>query len=194
MWVRSSGERPVKSGQGRFFWIIGFALAVPLQGTLAPIAAIGDAIPDLPLVVVVLFALGHRRATSVAAGSAVGAVVDLLSAGAGSFHLVAYAALALIASSVGRVTANVRLVTAVTVVAVCSVGLGIAYSVTGPPVERAEEMMRWLGRALAPQVAYNTAVGGCLFAVRNWWYPPSRQAVGERDELFSSGRFQGLIR
>jgi rod shape-determining protein MreD len=194
MWVRSSGERPEKSGQGRFLSIIGFALAVPLQSTLAPIAAIGGAIPDLPLVVVVLFALGHRRVTSVAAGSAVGAVVDLLSAGAGSFHLVAYAALALIASSVGRVTANVRLVTAVTVVAVCSVALGIAYAVTGPPVERADEMMRWLGRALAPEVAYNTAVGGCLFAIRSWWYPPSRHAVGERDELFSSGRFQGLIR
>lgn len=194
MWVHRSGERPAKSGPGRWFWIIGFALAAPLQSTLAPIAAIGDAVPDLPLVLVVLFALGRRRVTSVAVGAGAGALVDLLSAGAGSFHLLAYAALGLIASSVGRVTANVRLVTAVTVVAVCSVALGIAYASTGPPVERADEMMRWLGWALAPQVAYNTTVGGCLFAVRSWWYPPSRHAVGERDELFSSGRFQGLIR
>ncbi|MFZ5875860.1 MAG: hypothetical protein ACOYXU_05560 [Nitrospirota bacterium] len=194
MWVRNAGERAEKAGRGRVLWIIGLATAVPLQGAVTPIAAIGDAIPDLPLVLVVLFALGHRRVTSVAAGAGVGALVDLLSARAGLFHLVTYALLAVVASSIGRVTANVRVVTALTVVAVCSVLLGIAYAVTGPPVEHADEMLRWLGRALAPQVVYNTAVGGALFAVWIWRFPPSRRAVGERDELFSSGRFQGLIR
>jgi rod shape-determining protein MreD len=194
MWVPSAGERPEKSGHGRYLWIIGFVTAVPLQGALAPIASIRGAIPDLPLVMVLLFSLRHRRVTSVAAGAAVGALVDLLSAGAGSFHLVTYALLAVIASSIGRVTANVHLMTALTVVALCSVLLGIAYAVTGPPVERADEMMRWFGRALAPQVLYNTTVGGVMFVVWVWWFPPTRRAVGERDELFSSGRFQGLIR
>jgi rod shape-determining protein MreD len=194
MWVPSAGERPEKAGHGRLLWIIGFVTAVPLQGALAPIAAIRGAMPDLPLVMVLLFALGHRRVTSAAAGAGLGAVVDLLSAGAGSFHLVTYAVLALIASSIGRVTANVQVVTALTVVALCSVLLGIAYAVTGPPVEPADEMMRWVGRALAPQVVYNTAVGGVMFVLWVWWFPPTRRAVGERDELFSSGRFQGLIR
>jgi rod shape-determining protein MreD len=194
MWVPSAGERLERTGYGRLLWIIGFTAAVPLQGALAPIATISGAIPDLPLVMVLLYALRHRRVTSVAAGAGVGAVVDLLSAGAGSFHLVTYALLGLIASSVGRVTTNLHVVTALTVVALCSVLLGIAYAVTGPPVERADEMMRWFGRALAPQVLYNTAVGGVMFVLWVWWFPPTRRAVGERDELFSSGRFQGLIR
>ncbi|MFZ5863561.1 MAG: hypothetical protein ACOYXR_12055 [Nitrospirota bacterium] len=195
VWIRNPREAADKSDRRRrWWWIAALALVVPIQGALASVAAIGDAAPDLPLVVVALFALGQRRVTSVAAGAAVGALVDVLSAGAGSFHLVTYAALAFCAASVGRVTANVRLATAVSVVAACSVALGIAYSVTGPPVERADDMIRWWGWTLAPQVAYNTAIGAGLFAVRTWRRPPAQRVGGERDDLFSSGRFQGLIR
>jgi rod shape-determining protein MreD len=175
-------------------WLLVFAFVVPFQSVLAPMGAIWGAAPDLPFVIVVLFALGHRRVTSAAAGGAVGALVDMFSPGSGVFHLVAYALLAVLASSVGRLAANVRALTAVTMVALCSVALGVGYLVTGAPVERADDVTRWLGEVLGPQVVYNTIVGGGLFAVWTWWFPPSRSAVGERDELFSSGRFQGLIR
>ncbi|HET8760153.1 MAG TPA: rod shape-determining protein MreD [Nitrospiria bacterium] len=194
MWIRERVERPGASDRRRAAWLVVFSLVVPFQSVLAPIGAIGGVVPDLPFVIVVLFALGHRRITSAAAGGVVGALVDLFSSGSGSFHLAAYTLLAVLASSIGRLTTNVRALTAVTVVAFCSVAAGVGYAVTGAPVERADDMTRWMGEVLGPQVVYNTIVGWCLFAVWRWWNPLSRDAVGERDELFSSGRFQGFIR
>jgi hypothetical protein len=92
------------------------------------------------------------------------------------------------------VTANVRALTAATVVAICSLALGVGYAVTGAPVDRAEDMTRWLAQVLVPQVVYNTVVGGCVFVIWRWWNPLSRDIGGQRDELFSAGRFQGFIR
>lgn len=194
MWSVSHGDRTDTSFGGRIAWTAGLALALPIQASLAPIVAVGGTTPDIPLLVVLLFALCHGSASSVVVGAALGTGLDLLAAGRGPFYVAAYAALALIASSVGRITATVRTVTVIALVAVSSLALGVGHLVWGAPVERADDLVIGLTTRLAPQALYDTVMAWLVFAIWRWRSPPPRDGFKERDELFSAGRFQGLIR
>ncbi len=194
MWSGGHGDRTDGFEWSRIGWALALPLALPIQATLSPIVAVGHAMPDVPLLAVVLFALRHRPALSAAVGAMVGAGVDLFAAGPGPFHVVAFAALAAVASSFGRITATVRTVTVVALVALGSLGVGVAHIVWGAPVERADDVVRWFTSRMAPQALYDTLVGWAFFVVGGWRFPPPRDRVRERDELFSARRFQGLIR
>jgi hypothetical protein len=169
-------------------------LALPVQAVLVPIISVGDAIPDFPLLALLLFALCHGPTSSAVAGAALGTGLDLFAAGGGPFHLAAYAALAVVFSSIGRITATLRTVTVVALAALGSLALGVGHMVWGAPIERADELLLWFTTRLVPQALYDAAAAWVLFVVWIWRYPPPRDGLGERDELFSAGRLQGLIR
>jgi hypothetical protein len=194
VWVDGYGERAENSVGARLAWAAALILVLPAQAALAPMVSVGDTIPDFPLLATLLFALFHGPALSAAAGAALGTGLDLFSAGGGPFHLVAYSALAVTFSSIGRITPTVRTVTVVTLAALGSLALGVGHMVWGPPVERAEELVVWFTMRLVPQALYDTASAWMLFVAWIWRHPPPRDGLGERDDLFSAGRLQGLIR
>lgn len=194
MWSGGPSERADRSVGSRIAWIVVLSLALPVQAALAPMMAIAHTMPDFPLLAVLFFALCHGPASSAAAGALLGAGVDLFAAGHGPVHLAMYAVLAAAASSLGRITATVRTVTVVALVALSSLGLGVGHMVWGAPVEHAEDLVLWFTARLAPQALYDTVVAWVLFVGWVWRYPPPRDSLKERDELFSARRFQGLIR
>lgn len=194
MWSGGPGERADRSVGSRIVWVVVLPLALPVQAALAPMMAIGHTMPDVPLLAVLFFSLGHGLASSAAVGALLGAGVDLFAAGHGPFYLAMYAVLAAASSSLGRITATVRTVTVVALVALSSLGLGVGHMVWGVPVEHAEDLVLWFTTRLAPQALYDTLVAWVLFVGWVWRYPPPRDTLRERDELFSAGRFQGLIR
>jgi hypothetical protein len=194
MWGSGYGERAAASVGTRIAWAVALTLALPVQAALAPMTAIGSTVPDIPLLVVLAFSLCHGAALSMAAGAAVGTGLDIFAAGSGPFHAGAYAALAFVASSVGRITAMVRTVTVVALVAVASLALGVGHLVWGAPVEHADDLVDALTTRLAPQALYDTVLAWLLFAAWRWRHPPSRDTLRERDEFFSAGRLQRLIR
>ena len=194
MWEGSYGERADPSVGTGLAWAVAFTLVLPAQAVLAPIVSVGDVIPDLPFLALLLFSLHHGAGVSAAAGAALGVGLDLFGAGLGPFHVVAYSALALGLSSIRKITPTLRIVTVVASAAVGSLALGVAHMVWGGPVERGDELLIWLTTRLVPQVLFDAASAWMLFAVWIWRYPPPREGFGKRDELFSAGRFQGLIR
>ncbi len=178
----------------RIVWLTTLMLALPVQASLAPIVSIGNTVPDVPLLAVLFFALCHGPAASAAAGAAVGTALDLFAAGRGPFYLAAYAVLAVIASAIGRVTATVRALTVVAVIALGSLAVGVGHMVWGAPVESADELLSWFTARLASQALYDTALAWMLYAAWVWRHPPPRDGLGERDEFYSARRLQGLIR
>jgi cell shape-determining protein MreD len=194
MWGSGHGERADPRVGFRIIWATALILALPVQASLAPIVSIGNTAPDVPLLVMLFFALYHGPAASAAAGAALGAALDLFGAGGGPFYLAAYAALAVTASAIGRVTATVRAWTIVAVIALGSLTIGVGQMVWGAPVERADELMSWFTIRLAPQALYDTTLALMLYGAWMWRYPPPRDGLGERDEFFSARRLQGLIR
>lgn len=193
MWGGHS-DRAGPSVASRIAWTAALTFALPVQASVVPIVSIGGTVPDVPLLAVLVFALFHGRVASAAVGAGVGTGLDLFAAGQEPFHLAAYAVLAVAASSVGRLTATVRIGTVVALVALSSLALGVGHLVWGGPMGRADELVHWVITQLAPQALYNTAVVWMLFAAWRWRYPPPRDGLGERDEFFSARRLQGLIR
>jgi hypothetical protein len=194
VWAGGYGERADNSIGPRLAWAVALTFVLPAQAVLAPLVSVGDATPDFPLLAVLLFALYHGPALSAAAGAALGIGVDLLAAGGGPFHVGAYPALAVAFSSIGRITPTVRTVTVVALAALGSLALGVGHMIWGAPVERADELLAWFTTRLVPQALYDTASAWVLFVAWIWRHPPPRDGLGERDELFSAGRLQGLIR
>lgn len=194
MWEGGHGERADARMGSRIVWGAALIAALPIQASLASIVSVGHAAPNIPLLVVLLFALYHGPTASAAAGAAIGMALDLFSAGRGPFYMTTYVALCLVASALGRVTAKVRALTVVAVVAVGSLAVGIGHMVWGAPIERADELVTWFTARLASQALYDTAVAWMLYAAWGWRHPPSRDGVGERDDFFSARRLQGLIR
>jgi rod shape-determining protein MreD len=175
-------------------WVAAFMLAVPLQSAVMSETAVRGTVPDVPLLVLLLFAVFHGPTAGFAAGAGLGAILDLFSAGVTVFYTVVYAGLGAGAALAGRVTANVRAATLLTVVASASLILGGAHVIWFQPFDRADDMARWMGSALVPQTLYNSALGAIAYAVWIWWFPPPRQPLKDQDGFFSSGRFSGPVR
>ena len=194
MWTGGHDLRADGSVGRRLAWAAALTFVLPAQAVLAPIVSLGDAIPDFPLLALLLFALYHGPASSAAAGAALGTGLDLFAAGGGPFHLAAYPVLAVAFSSIGRITPTVRTVTVVALAALGSLALGVGHMVWGTPVERADELLAWFTTRLVPQALYDTVSAWVLFVAWIWRYPPPRDGLGGRDELFAAGRLQGLIR
>ncbi|MEW6682114.1 MAG: hypothetical protein AB1451_04200 [Nitrospirota bacterium] len=194
MWGGGYGERVDTSVGPRLAWAAALTLVLPAQAVLAPIVSVGGAIPDFPLLALLLFSLYHGPALSAAAGAALGTGLDLFAAGGGPFHLVAYPALAVAFSSIGRITPTVRTVTVVALAALGSLVLGVGHMVWGAPVERADELLGWFTTKLVPQALYDSGSAWVLFIAWIWRYPPPHDGLGDRDDFFSARRLQGLIR
>jgi len=194
VWSGGYGERADRAVGRRLAWAAALILVLPVQAALAPMVSVGDTVPDLPFLTLLLFALFHGPAVSAAVGAALGISLDLFAAGGGPFHLVAYSALAGAVSSVGRITPTVRAITVVALAAVGSVGLAVGHMAWGPPVERTDELAEWFMTRLVPQALYDAASAWVLFVAWIWRHPPPRDGLGKHDDLFSAGRLQGLIR
>lgn len=193
-WRHGHAESPDATLRHHAAWVAAFGLVVPVQASLVPVVSIGGTMPDLPLLAVLLFALRHSPAASAGVGAVLGTTLDVVSAGSGPFHLPVYAALATVASSVGRLTANLHALTVLAVSGLGSLALGVAQVVWGTPFDRSSDVVAWLVTVLVPQTLYNTAVAWGVFAVWAWRTPPPRGASGERNGIFSAGRFQGSLR
>lgn len=189
-WFTTAGDGPGH----HLVWSAAVLFVLPVQSSLAPTLEVWGAVPDLPLLCVLIFGLTHGLAAAAIIGALIGAGLDTFSGGTVVFYTVVDAGLGVAASLVGRVTANVQTTTVLAVAASGSLLLLGGQVVWFRPFDTGNEMIRWMAGTLLPQIVYTTGLGGIAYVVWTWRRPVSRTPSKDQHDFFTTGRFPGSLR